>query len=270
MRECTRPDRSRRLAAAAVVGLTALAAGSALAQKSPILRPRPLPPEVSPRVQPAQCGGYTGIYGPMDFRTAHPDDRRVVEAYHLDMEMQIFLSGRVEGTHRAGSGPIAGGFIYTLRAIPNHPVAMLLIEQLGRRLRSERPQNIEWPLECVYVRAFMLTPDDPIVRAMYGTYLAHRGRNDEAARFLDEADPALRRSPAMQFQIGLANLQLKRYEQAQLNAMRAEANGYTVPGLRDQLQAAGRWKPDLVLPPEPPEADAAAPAASAASAASPS
>lgn len=246
----------------------ALAAGAALAQKSPILRPRPLPDDVTPRVQVGQCGGFTGIYGPMDFRTIHPDDRRVVEAYHLDSETAIFLSGRVEGTHRAGSGPIAGGFLYTVRAIPNHPVAMMLFEQLARKMRSEQPQNIEWPIECMYVRAFMLVPDDPVVRAMYGIYLAHRDRTQEAVYNLDMVDEQLRSRGVIQYQIGLANLRLKRYEKAQLNAMKAAESGFAMPGLRDQLKKARQWRDDLKLPPPPPEPAASEAAAAPASAAS--
>lgn len=241
---------------------TLLAVGSAHAQKSTLLRPRPLPADIKPQVQPQQCGTYTGIYGPMDFRSIHPDDRRVVEAYHLDMEMGIFLSGRVEGVHRAGSGPIAGGFLYTVRAIPNHPVAMMLLEQLGRRLKSERPQNLEWPLECMYVRAFMLVPDDPVVWAMYGIYLAHRNRAAEAEYHLDRAEGPLRSTGALQYQIGLANLAIKRYEKAQINAMVAEQRGFRTTGLREELQALGKWRPDLTVPPEM-ATEAAAPASAA-------
>lgn len=239
------------------------AAGPALAQKSTILRPRPLPADIKPRVPPQQCGSYTGIYGPMDFRSIHPDDRRVVEAYHLDMEMGIFLSGRVEGVHKAGSGPIAGGFLYTVRAIPNHPVAMMLLEQLGRRLKSEQPQNIEWPLECMYVRAFVLVPDDPVVWAMYGIYLAHRNRASEAAYHLDRAEGPLRDTGALQYQIGLANLAIKRYEKAQVNAMLADERGFKTPGLRQELQALGKWRADLVVPPQQAAAAASEPASAA-------
>lgn len=259
----------------ALSGLLALAvAGDALAQKSPMLKPRPLPADVTPRVQLEQCGGFTGIFGPFDFRTAHPEDRKVVETYHLQREMSIFLSGRVEGTHRAGTGPIAGGFVYVVRAIPNHPVGMMLLEQLARKLRSEQPQNIEWPLECMYVRAFMLVPDDPVVRAMYGIYLAYRDRRDEAVYNLDLADRQLRGNGVIQYQMGLANLAIGRYEQAQLNAMAAVRGGFKVSGLREQLQKQKKWRDDLVLPPLVEEAPAsassaasAAPAASAASAA---
>jgi hypothetical protein len=228
-----------------------LSCATALAQTSPRLLPRPLPADVSPRVQISECGGYTGIFGPMDFRTVHPADRRIVEAYHLDREVAIFLSGRVEGHLVGSSGPIAPNFIYTIRTMPNHPVAMLLLEQLGRRLQSERPQNLEWPLECIYVRAFTLVPDDPVVWALYGIYLAHRGRAEEAAFNLDRASPKLPDNGALQYQMGLANFAIKRWEQAQLNALVAERNGFSPPGLRAQLRALRKWN-DSLKPPSAP------------------
>jgi hypothetical protein len=258
------------LTARTLVWVIALAACNiAFAQRSTILKPKPLPRDVTPRVQVQQCGGFTGIFGPFDFRTADPEDRNVVETYHLQREMAIFLSGRVEGTHRAGTGPIAGGFVYVVRAIPNHPVGMMLLEQLARKLKSEQPQNIEWPIECMYVRAFMLVPDDPVVRAMYGIYLAYRDRREEAIYNLDMADLPLRASGAIQYQMGLANLSLGRNEQAQLNAMAAARMNFPGTGLREQLQKQKKWRDDLVLPPLPDiNAEASSAAASAADAAS--
>lgn len=251
----------------AVCIAAALLGQAALAQRSPTLRPKPLPQDITPKVQVGQCGALSGFFGPLDFRGIHPEDRRVVEAYHLDMEMATFLSGRVVGVNRAGTGPVTGGFVYVVRSIPNHPVAMMLLEQVGRKLKTELPQNIDWPLECMYVRAFQLVPDDPVVWGLYGIYLAHRGRDSEAVYQLDRAHDPLRGNGPLQYQMGLANLAIKRYRQAQINALTAEARGFKLPGLREQLKAAGKWNEQLTLPPEPEVPASAVPAASAASAA---
>jgi hypothetical protein len=248
----------RVIFAALAVGLNC---ATALAQqRSQLLVPRPLPADIAPRVQNSECGSYVGFFGPMDFRNVHPLDRRVVEAYHLDRQVEIFLSGRVEGRLVGSTGPIGGDLMYTIRSMPNHPVAMLLLEQLGRRLQSERPQNLEMPLECIYVRAFALVPDDPVVWALYGIYLAHRGRAEEAAFNLDRASPKLPQNGALQYQMGLANFAIKRWEQAQLNALVAERNGFSPPGLRAQLRALGSWN-DSLKPPSAPTPDQPASAA---------
>jgi hypothetical protein len=245
-------------------------ASAAWAQRGPVAVPKPMPSDVSPQVNTGQCGSFGNHFGPLDFRTIDPQDRRVVEQYHFDMELRTFLSGQLVGKNRAGTSAVAGGFDYVLKAIPNHPAALLVMEQLGRKLKSENPQNIELPLECYYVRAFMIAPTDPVVRAMYGIYLAHRNRRDEAVHQLDAANRALRASGPMQHHIGTANLVLQRYEEAQLNALRAKRNGFAIDAVEKQIRSAGKWNDQLTLPAGDlsPDDSASAPAAAAAAGAS--
>ena len=245
-----------------------LASGPVLAQRSVLERPKPMPPDVTPRVAPSECGTFTGHFGPFDFRKADRAEIRTVEEFHFDMELRTFLTGRVYGRNRAGTGGVAGGFQYVLKALPNHPAALLVMDQLGRKLRSEQPQDIEFPLECFYVRAFMITPDDPVVRALYGVYLAHRSRREEAVRHLDIGDAGLPLNGSLQHQIGLANLLLGRHEKAQLNALRAARVGFPLDTVARELRRLGKWNPALALPTEPaaspgPEVSAAGRPASA-------
>jgi hypothetical protein len=227
-----------------------LAPTSALAQKSQIKSPKPLPQDITPRVAENQCGGFTGHFGPLDFRSAHNEDRRVVESYHFDMEYATFMKGEVAGRNRAGTANVAGGFQYTLKAIPNHPTALYAMERLGMRLNSERPQDTEFPLECWYVRAFKIAPDDPMVRALYGIYLANRGRKEEALHNLKIADEELPSDANMQYNIGLTYFKLNQFEAAQLSGMRAARQGFKLDGLEHMLKKAGKWNPQLTLPVE--------------------
>ncbi|MBC7482384.1 MAG: hypothetical protein H7337_10920, partial [Rhizobacter sp.] len=211
---------------AIAIGAVLAAPMPVLAQRSPTLFKRPLPADITPRVQPFQCGDFTGHFGPIDYRSADPRDRQNVETNHFEMEFGTFLQGRVEGPNRAGTGAVSGGFQYTLKAFPNHPVALKVMEELGRRLKSEQPQGTMYPLECWYVRAFMTVPDDPIVRAMYGIYLSYRGRGPEALHNLEIADAGLRYSRTMQYLIADARIRSKNYEGGQLNGMRAARLGF--------------------------------------------
>jgi hypothetical protein len=245
------------------------ASTSGLAQRSIIERPKPMPADITPRVNPSSCGGFTGHFGPIDYRKADRNELRTVEEYHFDMELRTFLAGQVSGRNRAGTGEVAGGFQYVLKALPNHPVALVVMEQLGRKLRSEQPQNIEFPIECFYVRAFMITPDDPAVRALYGVYLAHRQRRDEAIRNLDLGDASLPYNASLQHQIGMANLLLGRHQEAQRNALRVARLGFPLDIVARELRRQGKWDNSLVLEPAPSqpmgEKDAATPASAASS-----
>lgn len=236
---------SRFCLVAAIVAVASVG-WPAHAQRSPVLGPKPLPPHITPRVQESECGVYRGFYGPMDFRGADPHDRRLVEEFHLDMEMQTFLGGRLSGKDRSGTGPVVGGFVYTLNSFPNHPVALSLIEQLGRRVGSEEPQGTR-PLECWYVRAFKLVPDDPVVWLMYGVYLANRSRTDEALKQLDRAEPEVRNNGALLHQLGLGYLAAKQYSKTQIAAMRAQRLGFPLDSLQRQLRALGQWNDGLQI-----------------------
>lgn len=234
--------------------LALICATPALAQKSPILSPRALPADVTPKVLERQCGAYSGHYGPFDYRSAHPSDKGIVEKYHFENEYAAFLAGKLTADTYGSSGLEVGkGFQYVLNSFPNHPEALMAMERLGTRLKSERPQNTQYPLECWYVRALKTVPDDPVVRVMYGIYLTNRGRNAEALNNLDQADAELHDDANMQYNIGLMYFKLGKYEKAQLCALRASAQGFRLNGLETLLRKANRWNNQLQLPAPDPE-----------------
>lgn len=101
------------------------------------------------------------------------------------------------------------------------------------------------------MRALQTVPDDPVVRAQYGIYPAFRGCADEARRNLDIGDRGLCATQGSQYQIGFANLHLRAYRAAQLNAMRAERRRLPGDGLKNALVQAGKWDAALTLPAGP-------------------
>lgn len=238
-----------------------LAPKAVFAQRSEVKTPQALPTDITPKVIDGQCGGWGGHFGPFDYRSAHPNDKRLVEINHFDMEYSIFNKGQLSGKTTVGTANVAGGFQYVLKSFPNHPLALDAMERLGKRLGSERPQDTDFPLECWYLRAFKIAPDDPVVRALYGIYLANRGRRDEALHNLAVADKELQGNGNMQYNIGLIHFKLQKYELAQLNALRATRSGFQLDGLERMLKKAGRWNPQLQLPPpEDPVSSKQAPA----------
>ena len=223
------------------LGLTALliASSPAFAQdRAVFISPRPLPPDITPRVPLGQCGAWRGFYGPIDYRTTDAGTRARVESHHFDDYIPRFLTWQ---TTQPFDKYIAANFSYTLRAFPNHPVSLSAMEQIGRRLKSEFIPGSMFPMECWYVRAFQTTPDDPVVHAQYGIYLAFRGRAAEARAHLDSADDKLCTSAAMQYQIGMANINLGAWEKAQRNALRIDRLNAPLPAVKQALVNAGKW-----------------------------
>src|SRR5215510_4048829 len=131
-----------------------------------------------------ECGELeTGGYGPFDYRTATPYQKRLVEGAH-------FLP-YIETLQRGKTGPVAGELDYTLRAFPNHPRALMAMMKLGIKTKSERPYGTSWPISCYFDRAIRFTPDDPAVHTVYGLYLTKKGERQEARRELEIAKEAI-------------------------------------------------------------------------------
>ena len=88
-----------------------------------------------------------------------------------------------------------------------------------------------------------------------GMYLQNTGRTDQA---IENYKKALERNPDSlnaHYNLGLAYVSKKNFEEANRHAQQAYALGMNLPGLRNMLTKAGAWKP---LPAEPAAAPPAA------------
>lgn len=208
-------------------------------------------------VTPAGCGEPYNLYGPFDYRTAQPSQRHIVEIAHFPRGVENLTGG--------GTGSFGHDIGYTLAVFPNHPRAILAMERLAAKEKSDPPQRAAMTVECYYARGMLFSPDDLVFHMLYVSYLTRRDRLDEAQRFLKYVVEQSQDSALTQFNAGLLYFDMKDYDKALIQAHRAIAMGMTRPDLRERLNSVGRWKE-----PEPTEApDAAASAAPAASAASP-
>lgn len=180
------------------------------------------------------CGPLENAFGPFDYRTAAPADRKLVEGAHF--------TPSVEALQRGSTGPLGGDIDYTLRAFPNHPRALYAMTRLAERSRSTRPPGAHFPVECYYDRAIRFRPDDAIVRGLYASFLIRRGRTEEARIQLKAAEDLRPSDPQVIYNLGLAYFDLKEFDRSLAFAKRAYAMGIAFPGLRDKLKRAGRWR----------------------------
>ena len=79
-------------------------------------------------------------------------------------------------------------------------------------------------------------------RQLFGIYLTRKGKNNDALKKLDEAMALGVPSPNIDYNIGLAYAGLGQYEKALVSAHRAYASGFPLPGLRNKLKRAGKWR----------------------------
>jgi tetratricopeptide (TPR) repeat protein len=173
------------------------------------------------------------------------DSLRAVEQYHLGPgEKELRLKQYVQAF---------SDLIFVLHYFPNHPQALLLMAQLCTQWKSG-----QCDADSMFQRAVEVNPAVPGTYATMGIYLHRNGRYADA---IDAYKRALALNPDSvnaNYNIGLAYLDTKQYELANVHAQRAYASGAPLPGLRDKLKLAGHWHPSAE---SPPGAEARSPAA---------
>lgn len=203
------------------------------------------------------CGDLANAYGPYDFR--HDRDKlSIVLGAHFKPEVEALIRGTTSGTP-------GGDIDYTLRAIPNHPGALLAMIRLGVKEKTDLPKGVHYTVECWLERAIRFRSDDSVVRMIYATYLSERQRKPEAMKQLEAVEGLAKDNPFTHYNLGMIYADMKEYERALKQAHLAMELGFRQTALRDKLKAAGQWQ-EPVAASEPAASDAAAAASSAASA----
>lgn len=202
---------------------------------------------------PSICGPLQNAFGPLDYRSAPPATRSLVEDAHFTPPVQALIAGH---TSRRPGGDID----YTLRAFPNNPRALLAVIRLGEQEKTDKPSGMRYTVECWLERAARFQPNDVIVRMIRAGYFAKRSRKEEALRELQFAEQfADPENPLTAFNIGMGYFDAGDHAQALRFAHKALAMGLAWPDLRKRLQAVGQWV-------EPPDAAASSPLPAASSA----
>lgn len=182
-----------------------------------------------------ECGSLQNSYGPFDYRT-DKEHLKIVEAYHFSPEVEALKSGQ--------SSTIGGDLDYTLRASPNHHRALNAMMNLAFRTHTSRPRGANYTIDCYFDRAIRFAPDDGEVQSLYGVYLARIGHNQDAVKAFQNALKTEKHNPNVHYNLGLVYFDLKDYPNALEQAHEAYRLGAVLPGLRNKLKEAGKWRDD--------------------------
>jgi len=152
-----------------------------------------------------------------------------VEKYHLQQGIDKIKKGQFEYAWSE--------FAFMLHYFPNHPLALQHISSLSRQIeKTSRAQKY-------FDRAIKLYPQESATYALYGIFM-HKTENYEEAITQYKRAIQLDDTPAeYHYNLGLSYLALEQYDNANYSAQKAYALGYPLPGLKNQLIAAGAWKP---------------------------
>ena len=184
---------------------------------------------------PAACGSLENGYGPFDYRATDAPRRAIVEKFHFTPKVETLQGGSTASTP-------GGDLAYTLRAFPNHPRALMATIKFSERTKKDPPPEMVYTVHCWLDRAERFKSDDATVKMLFGIYLIRAGKAREAIPKLESALELSDNDANTLYNLGLAYFDLKEFDKSLELAHRAYALGFPLPGLRDKLRRAGKWK----------------------------
>lgn len=182
-----------------------------------------------------ECPAYVKHDPGGDYTSA--DDRQglaVVENFHF--------TPNVERLVRGATGALGADIGYTLEHFPNHHRALAAMSRLSLRDKNRKPHGARYTIECYFDRALRYRPDDARVHALYGGYLLALGRSASALEQLEQAARLEPGNASAHYNLGLLYVKTKDYDKARASAHKAYSMGFPLPGLKNQLVAAGEWR----------------------------
>jgi tetratricopeptide (TPR) repeat protein len=147
-------------------------------------------------------------------------------------------------------------FEFILRYYPNHPVALNLLSDLCEKARVPSCNADPW-----FEKAIKLNPEAAPTFLMHGLHLHRKRQLEEAVKAYRRAIELAPDSVNAHYNLGLAYVELKQYDLANQHAQKSYQLGAYPPGLRSQLQKAGKWNPNVVPSADPSRAGERAPEA---------
>lgn len=183
----------------------------------------------------AQTGSEIGVW---DYYVAgsSPDASRAL----LNLEANHIGPGIERMARRDYVGAVAD-FTFILKAFPNHPrVLSMLSEVCDVKWKGPRCDMEGW-----LQRALDINPSASQTHVIYGLHFQRLGRRGDAIASYERAIELNPRSQNAHYNLALIYIDQKQFDLANLHAQAAYALGHPLPGLRDMLTKAGRWK---VLP----------------------
>lgn len=192
-----------------------------------------------------------GHYGPYDYNT-NRDKLGVVEWYHFRPQVAALIKPMFSS--------FGADISYTLKAFPNHHRALETLIRLYDREPGAAPRESAFTYDCWFERAMRWRPDDLVARLLWASFLIKTKRPEMATAELAYADATSGEDGFSHHNIGLLYARMGAFDQALVQAHRAQALGFVRDDLRDILVKAGRWSD------QPPAATSATAPARAASA----
>lgn len=155
----------------------------------------------------------------------------------------VHLTQSMLNLQRGGTSATIGGDLdYTLRAIPNHPQALLLSSRLERLVLmklAHKYERMAKTAECYFQRAIKLNPRLDSTRIVYGIHLHSQKKYADALKQYQLAFNTGSTSANLHYNMALTLIEMKRFDEAQQHAKKAYRMGFPLMGLKEKLESIG-------------------------------
>ena len=194
-------------------------------------------PWVGSDLSGAPCSGSGQAYGPFDYmlRAQYEKNLAVVENHHFSPNVENLVGD---------TASVMGNLNYTLMAWPNHHRALNSVIRARLRKKEHYSTTGYTPAECYLERAINYSPKDGVTYMLKGNLLQQMGRPQKALESYEIAEQLLPNDALIKYNVGLALVELRRYEEAETYAREVYARNFPYPGLKRKLKEKGYWKDD--------------------------
>lgn len=175
--------------------------------------------------------------GPFDYLQRHTmmGKLNMIETAHFPPEVEQGIAGK--------TGRMMDDLDFVLRSFPNHHRALNTSVQYSMRFKKWPADEHGVPAECYLQRAMNYNPRDGVPYRLYGYYMHKKGRFPEALEANLKALQLYPNDAMLHYNTALLLVKMKRYDEAMTMARTLYDAGLTLPGLKNKLVAAGKWKP---------------------------
>ena len=191
-------------------------------------------------------------HGPFDYyeikTTTNKKLKEVARLWEVDKIHYGLATKRLkDGMNYINVNLAFGDYDYTLRAFPNHTLALrdaIELEINRIKINSRGGATIppfRTPPECYLQRAAAFTPKQPHIPLLHGIYLYKLGKYPEAEAQYKHAIKIDADNTEAHYNLGLLYAKQGRFKEALIHAQRAYALHYPLEGLKRQLIDAGVW-----------------------------
>ena len=175
-----------------------------------------------------------GYYDYRDHSRQALERRKLVEGAHFTSSVRRGVQGN--------SGKLIDDLVYTLRHIPNHPQALMVMYEVQSRPGFKRQKALRRDayydsISCFFKRALHIAPDDPAVYLTRAVTYHRAERHERAEQDYLKALTLNNDYAEAHYNIGLLYFSQKKYDLARKHAEQAYQLGYPLQGLKRKLAA---------------------------------